>query len=131
MRRNLKNINNVRGDFSGVFERYGSKRGWKGYPDKTILLKDVRSSAGEVVSDHLWFNHTKGFDKLGTLNEGEEIKFKARVKSYVKGYRGYRDDIWDKPVQTDYRLSHPTDIRKAKSEPSGASDGSIQLKIGD
>jgi len=40
------------------------------------------------------------------------IQFDARVKSYIKGYRGYRDDIYDKPLSIDYKLSHPTKIKK-------------------
>jgi hypothetical protein len=30
---------------------------------------------------------------------------------YTKGYKGRREDVW-KPVETDYRLSYPTNVRK-------------------
>jgi len=43
MREELEKLNNERRQFSAIFERYGSKSGWKGYPEKTILLKDVNN----------------------------------------------------------------------------------------
>lgn len=107
MRKNLQKINGTRATFTGVFERFGTKNGWNG-PEKTVLLKDIRNSSGEIVADHLWFNYTKGFQML-PLSPGVEVKFVARVKLYEKGYKGYREDVY-KPIEYDYKLSHPTKI---------------------
>lgn len=109
MRKKLSNIEGVRDTFTGVFERFGIKNGWNGI-EKTVLLKDIKNKNGDVVSDHLWFNLTKGFEKL-QLKEGDVVQFDARVKEYYKGYKGYRDDIY-KPIEKDYKLSHPTKIKK-------------------
>ena len=76
----------------------------------TVLLTDIKDMQGNTITDHLWFNLTKGFEKLN-LQENEIIKFDARVKSYMKGHKGYRDDVY-KPIEKDYKLSHPTRIAK-------------------
>lgn len=109
MRKKLSNIEGVRDTFTGVFERFGIKNGWNGI-EKTVLLKDIKNKNGDVVSDHLWFNLTKGFEKL-QLKKGDVVQFDARVKEYYKGYKGYRDDIY-KPIEKDYKLSYPTKIKK-------------------
>ena len=38
---------------------------------------------------------------------------KELQKIYEKGYKGYRDDVY-KPIELDYKLSHPTKIEKIK-----------------
>lgn len=110
MREKLQEINQVRATFTGTFERLGTKTSY-GYTKQTVLLLNVKNAAGEVVTDHLWFNLTKGFDRLG-LTCGDTVQFDARVRKYIKGYRGWRDDVYDKPVETDYKLSHPTKLVK-------------------
>lgn len=111
MRNELEKINNERMRFVGIFDRYGTKSGWKGYPVKTILLKDVTNGDGvRIITDHIWFTMTKGFETLGKLTKGDRIEFYARVKEYVKGYVNYRNDIDESEI--DYKLSHPTKINK-------------------
>jgi len=110
MRHELRNIVNKRRRFSATFSRFGEKPGWKGKTLTTVLLKDIKDTSGKIVSDHLWFNLTKEFDNL-TLKEGTVISFDARVKSYYKGYQGYREDVYDKPVEMDFKLSHPTKVQ--------------------
>lgn len=104
---------NERARFTGVFVRYGEKPGYRGNSEKTILLRDIRPAdeRDHVVSDHLWFNLTKGFAALGILREGDRIEFEARVGRYEKGYAGRRQDV-DKPIETDYKLGRPTKIRR-------------------
>jgi hypothetical protein len=109
MREALREIEEERKTFSGIFVRFGFKNGWN-RPVPTVLLKEIRNDNNEVVTDHLWFNLTKGFEKLD-LQEGDIVQFDARVKSYVKGYFGHRYDVY-KPRETDYKLSHPTKIQK-------------------
>ena len=113
MRKELKPLQDLRGQFTGTFVRIGTKSSY-GYLKHTLLLKDVTDKAGKVVTDHLWFNLTKGFAALG-LTPGDVVQFEARVRPYEKGYRGYRDDV-DKPIETDYKLSHPTRLRKVEGK---------------
>lgn len=110
MRKALKQLNGERRRFSGTFCRFGEKRGWKGRTMTTLLLKNIKDATGKIVSDHLWFNLTREFDNL-TLKEGTRIAFDARVKSYYKGYQGYHEDVYDKPVEMDFKLSHPTKVQ--------------------
>ena len=116
MREKLAVKNNERLKFTGTFERYGSKKGWGGKMLKTILLKDLLDSDGGPACDHLWFSLTKAFAALG-LQPGDRVEFFARVKRYTKGYYGYREDVY-KPIETDYKLSHPTKVKKIKGDNS-------------
>lgn len=94
--------------FTGVFIRDGIKNGYKG-PERTLLLSDIKDNYGNYVSNHLWFNYTKGFEKAN-LHEGDTVQFTARVSEYEKGYKGKRWDVY-KPIEIDYRLSYPTQIK--------------------
>jgi hypothetical protein len=118
MRQELRKLNEVRATFKAIFVRFGTKNGWNGKVEKTVLLKDIKGTDGRIITDHLWFNCTNGFNIL-ILNEGDEVIFDARVKEYYKGYKGYRDDVYDKPIEKDYRLSHPTKIRKVEIKQEG------------
>ena len=106
MRKELAKINNKRDRFTGVFERYGSKSNWHGFPETTVLLTKIRLK-DKIVTDHLWFKLTKGFQKLGNLNQGDIISFEARVMPYMKGYVSNSDFEYS-TKEMDYRLSHPT-----------------------
>jgi hypothetical protein len=110
VREELAKVNETRCTFTGTFVRVGTKSSF-GHPKQTLLLADVKDSDGKIVTDHLWFNLTKGLAAL-CLNPGDTVSFDARVKEYLKGYRGHRDDVYDKPVKTDYKLSHPTKLKK-------------------
>lgn len=112
MRKSLEKINGDRKKFIGIFDRYGSKINFKGYHEKTILLKNVKQGSHNVT-DHIWFSMTKGFEALGELKKGDYVEFYARVKEYYKGYAGYKEEAqWEKPIEQDYKLSHPTKIRR-------------------
>ena len=80
--------------------------------DLTVLLVDVRDSDGNPVTDHLWFNYTKGFASLGDLQEGDVIRFDARVRPYIKGYVNQREYIDEREV--DYKLAYPTKVARAR-----------------
>ena len=108
----LEAMDEFRGKFTGIFERYGTKPGYY-KPDVTILIKDITDSTGNIVADHLWFNYTKGFKNVGELNTNDVIEFVARVTPYVKGYVNNKECIDDREI--DYRLSHPTKIVKLKN----------------
>jgi len=118
MRQELKLIDGLRKQFTGTFVRYGKKTGFKGYPLTTILLSNVVCTASSKINcDHLWFNLTKEFDNI-KLVEGDTVMFDARVKEYTKGYKGHRyddDDYMNEhPIESDYKLSHPTKIKLIK-----------------
>ncbi len=114
MRKELRKLNEERRKFKGTFAKYSWKNGYK-YPEKTILLKNIiDSSTGKEISDHLWFNFTKGFEEANLI-EGCAIEFEARVKEYWKGYKGRREDVYT-GMEKDYRLSHPTKIKNLGTE---------------
>lgn len=109
-RKTLKKMDGERLKFYGTFERFGTKNGYMGI-QKTVLLVDVKlAETDQIVTQHLWFNLTKGFEKLD-LQIGDKVEFHARVKEYTKGYVGRRLEVY-KPIETDYKLSHPTKLKK-------------------
>ena len=110
MRKELKNIDDFRGKFSGTFSRFGQKINWNGFPETTLLLINIKDSNNNIICDHLWFNLTKKFEKLGELKEGDNIEFEARVSEYYKGYINHREGIHEKEL--DYKLSYPSKIKK-------------------
>lgn len=112
MREKLEKIGSEeRHRFRGTFERFGEKKSF-GHVKKTVLLVDITDLDGNLLTDHLWFNFTKGFEKVSP-RAGDILEFDARVTEYEKGYRGYRDDVFC-PLSWDYRLSNPTKIVKIK-----------------
>ncbi len=106
MRKELEKIDGKRLKFAGTFARFGTKTNYHGFSEPTVLLQDVRFADDKLACDHLWFNYTKGFQRLGELNEGDIIEFYARVKDYIKGYVNHREWIDERTV--DYKLSYPT-----------------------
>jgi hypothetical protein len=110
MRTALQKIDDERGSFTGIFAKYGLKTNFKGPSTSTILLVNIRDDKGATVCDHLWFNLTKGFENTGALVKGDIIGFDARVKRYRKGYVNQRIKVDQSTF--DYKLSHPTRIRK-------------------
>jgi hypothetical protein len=95
--------------FRAVFCRLGKKTNYKGYREDTILLQDVREAESlRIVTDHVWFSYTKGFEKI-KLTEGSVIEFEARVKEYTKGYVNMGFHLTKRTI--DFKLSHPTKIK--------------------
>jgi hypothetical protein len=116
MREALKEREGKRGRFTGTVKRFGTKPAYKGPPIVTLLLVDVRDEADTLVTDHLWFVVRKQLKDLNA-QPGDKIEFVARVKPYVKGYRGRREDYDLPPVSLDYKLSHGTQFKKVGSIP--------------
>ncbi len=105
MRKNMKTINGSRLRFRGVVERFGTKPNWHGFPEDTLLLRDVtRLDTGEVVCDHLWF--TRGLTWAG-ISQGATVESDARVGVYEKGYVNRRQ--WIDERELDYKLTRPKD----------------------
>ena len=108
MRKEIKNIGKEKSHtFTAVFERTGWKSGYK-CDLQTVLLTSI-SMNGKIVADHLWFNLTKGF-KDADMKPGDIVEFQARVASYTKGYKGYKEDVYV-PIEKDYKLERPTRIK--------------------
>lgn len=110
MRKELKKIDEQREAFTGTFSKYGLKTNYRGPSTETVLLVEIRDNQGLFICDHLWFNLTKGFEALGQLAQGDQLRFEARVKKYKKGYVNRRAGIDE--GKFDYKLSHPTKIVK-------------------
>jgi hypothetical protein len=108
MRKALSDKEGERRSFQATFARFGSKRGYQGYKEETILLKNIVDVVtNKLIADHAWFNFTKSFQRL-KLAEGMQIAFDARVKEYRKGYVNKLYGIDNR--KKDYRLSHPTNV---------------------
>jgi hypothetical protein len=90
-----------RSSYTGTFDSYGDKlvKAGKGKVT-TLCLVDITDQHGKVVTDHLWFNNTAGFKRLGWLRKGAVVGFNARVKVYKKA-----NGI------TDYKLSHLSKVQ--------------------
>ena len=110
MRKKLAVKEGERKKFTAVFTRLGKKAGYTGYSVETILLTKVKDAeTGELVTDHLWFTFTKGF-QLFALKEGDTLEFEARVKAYSKGY--VNKSLTISKEKRDYKLSNPTKIKR-------------------
>jgi hypothetical protein len=110
MRKALAAENGIRKRLTAIFSRIGKKVNYKGYSEETILLKNIMDTeTNKLVADHVWFSLSKGFEKI-SLVEGMILEFEARVKEYKKGYVSKNLKINNRA--TDYKLSHPTKIKK-------------------
>ncbi len=118
MREVLKSLAGSRLTVHAVFERFGTRPGWKGKPLPTVLLTQLTTAAGQALCDHLWFSLTKELKALD-LQPGDQVAFEGRAKTYKKGYHGPRleyDDSLPEPG-IDYKLSHPNHVRKINPHP--------------
>ncbi|WP_119318753.1 hypothetical protein [Companilactobacillus formosensis] len=99
--------NEQRFRFYGEFKKYGFKYTdyYKKHAVPTILLLNIKliNENDEIfMTDHLWFNLTKGFKQLGLLHVGDKVSFNGRVAEYTKGYR--RND-------KDYDIIRPSKVK--------------------
>lgn len=112
MRTKLKAANNQRLRFKAKVERFGIKPNYHGFPEKTILLTEVKFlENNRPATDHIWFTVGKTFEALN-LKPGDSIEFDARIGEYVKGYVNHREYIDDREI--DYKLTRPTKMAKVK-----------------
>ncbi|MBX2962960.1 MAG: hypothetical protein KF687_10645 [Cyclobacteriaceae bacterium] len=110
MRKELAIHKGERKKFRAVFSRLGKKMNFKGYSEETILLSNiVDADTNKLVTDHIWFSYSKAFEKIN-LTSGCILEFDARVKTYKKGYINTRYRMNNQSL--DFKLSHPTKIRK-------------------
>jgi hypothetical protein len=110
MRTELKKINGTRTRFRGTVERTGSRPNYHGFPEPTVLLKNVVFvNTGKLATDHIWFTVGKTLERLA-LQPGDIVEFDARVGDYVKGYINQKEYIDEREI--DYKLNRPTKIQK-------------------
>ena len=106
MRKELKHKNGERMLFTAIVERFGTKANYHGYPEGTILLRNVRfAGTGERATDHIWFTVGKTIEGL-KLAVGDSIQFEARIGAYTKGYVNQKMKINNSKI--DYKLNRPT-----------------------
>ena len=124
MREELKNYKGNRAMFTGTFIRTGVRRSRtrKGKSRETVLLRDVKDQNGKLVCDHIWFNHTDGFRKLGSLKRGDKIKFEAQSTIYIKGYQGRRFEVYDHPLKMGYQLTRLSKLELIQEDDTTASE---------
>lgn len=104
MRKKLQEIGSTeRHLFQGTFIRSGFKT-YQEHHNPTLLLGNILDETQQLVTEHLWFNYTLGFLRLGELRRGDRVTFAARVASYQKGHWFDR--------QQDFRLTRPTRISR-------------------
>jgi hypothetical protein len=95
-RQELASLEGQRYSFYGLFEKFSGK----GKGKTTLLVTNiVLVGETEILTDHIWFNLTKGFKKA-KLIVGDVIRFDATVLSYSKGL--YK--------RQDLKLKYPTNI---------------------
>lgn len=112
MRKDLKKMDGKRTRFRATVERFGTKKNYHGYPEPTILFKDVFVvDTQQIACDHLWFTVGKTIAAL-MLNPGDTVEFDARVGVYVKGYVNHREYVDDRKM--DYKLNRPTNFKKVE-----------------
>lgn len=110
MRQKLREIGSkTRHRYRGTFKRYGFKVAF-GHAKITMVLTDIYLIDDDgknlsFVTDHLWFNLTKGFMELGILKEGEVISFNGRVSTYQK-----KETSSGHGKMTEFKLERPTKI---------------------
>ena len=108
MRKKLAKYEGQRLRFTGTFEGFGTRDGWVGRVP-TIVLRNVKlCGTRKVLTDHLWFDLTKEFERA-ELEEGDIVMFDA------KGYKG-RDfeRQLEAPLEEDFKLKWPTKVVKIK-----------------
>lgn len=113
-RKGLAELKTGRYTFTAHFVRTGIKaipRGKekaKEYYVPMLMLKDIKHDQ-QLVAKQVWFNYGQSFVKLGQLQPGDLIRFKARIHQYHSGM------ITKNKVATiNYELNYPSDIKLAR-----------------
>ncbi len=121
MRDILALLDGERLDVRATVVRLSKRVGWAGVREPTILLGQVCTLDGALLTDHLWLNLGKRLAVLD-LHKGDVVGFSGRVASYRKGLARLPGE----PAQfsIDYGLAYPTRCvvlaRAPKPEPEQA-----------
>ena len=87
MRKNLKNglkQGISKQTYFAEFSRIGYRSTYGNFTP-TICLQNIFDEDGNMIADHMWFNYSSAFRKLGELRYGDKISFVANIDSYHKG----------------------------------------------
>lgn len=111
MRKKLKDLDrDKRYTFVGIVERLGSKKvNYNWMP--TLLLTSLKDANGNQLSDHVWINYSKNFQKLGLLVKGDKVKFNGRIKAYTK--EAIVDEVNNVIIRMpsiDYAITYPSKV---------------------
>ena len=87
----------------------------------TICLKNIVDQDGNLVADHMWFNYSNNFRKLGELHTDDKLTFRASVRVYHKGH-GYS--------KADYKLTDPKSVQLLTERPYVPLPNDKKLLIG-
>ena len=82
MRTILKHMAGMRTTFRGTFAKCGHRYGGKHYCS-TILLINITTVEGALLTDHVWFDFTRIFERL-ELRQGDIVEFVATISPYWK-----------------------------------------------
>jgi len=116
MRTELQSLEGRKVQFVATFVKYGTYRS-NGVVGRSILLQNLKTVSGQLLSDHIWINYTAGFDAIGELLKGDNVRFTAIVKTYLKGYFGRNiDDRLKRETGLDYRLVFPRNVEIVAKE---------------
>ena len=116
MKEKLQQYSRRRMRFTAVVGRFGWRKTLERRRDvRTVMLLDVTiEGTNELVADHVWLTCAKWSARL---KPGDAISFEARVQRYEKGYKGFRESESNTPIENDYRLDRPKNVKvKIKKE---------------
>jgi hypothetical protein len=100
--------------------RFGSRTGWTGARQRTVLLGQLTSADGVMLTDHMWLIVGRRLAALD-LQPGDTLAFSGRVRPYQ--HRGTAD----REQRTDYALSHPSRCRVLARAPQAPAPEAIAL----
>ena len=90
-------------------DTFPTTQGWM----KKVLLKHVQDIQNKLVTDHVSVTDRSSLELMGLLKDGDLIAFSARVRKYLRGYKGEDIDLRMKhPLAIDYMLCDVQNVRK-------------------
>ena len=100
----------------GTVVRYGCRPVFTNLYQETLLLRDVRTSDGEFLTDHLWMHMGARLAAIEPVS-GDVLAFTAWVKPYVKHRLVTRRNgrLVQLRATQEYGLRYPSRIVKLSS----------------
>ncbi|GAB6283978.1 MAG: hypothetical protein STSR0009_01770 [Methanoregula sp.] len=112
MRTGLQSLEGKKGTFIATFCRrdsFPTTQGWM----RKVLLKHIQDGKHNPVTDHVSVTDRNSLELMGFLKDGDLIAFSARIRKYLRGYKGEDIDLRLKhPLSVDYMLCEVQDVRK-------------------
>lgn len=107
--------------FFATFRRYGSRWGWHGNAGSTVLLENVLSAEGSLLTNHIWFEDSRPFEDVQPA-PGDQVVFYAEVHPYIKGYRGADRHNSVRSPAVDYAFARVADVQIIGEDKSEADE---------